>query len=78
MQDMFFSSTTRSMDGYFRETSYGMTSAAGNTFGPYTLAGVLFRMQYVPNAVGCDRGRQCGRRESESLHTALHGLPGQH
>ena len=39
MQDMFFSSTTRSMDGYFRETSYGMTSAAGNTFGPYTLAG---------------------------------------
>lgn len=36
--DMFFSTTGPSLDGYWREASYGQTSATGNVFGPYTLA----------------------------------------
>lgn len=35
--DMFFSTTGPSLDGYWRETSYGQTSAAGSVFGWYTL-----------------------------------------
>jgi M6 family metalloprotease-like protein len=35
--DMFFSTTGPSLDGYWRETSYGQTSASGNVFGWYTL-----------------------------------------
>jgi len=35
--DMFFSSTGPSLDGYWREASYGQTSATGNVFGWYTL-----------------------------------------
>src|SRR5438552_4264880 len=35
--DMFFSTTGPSLDGYWREASYGQTSATGNVFGWYTL-----------------------------------------
>ncbi len=35
--DMFFSPTGPSVDGYWREASYGQTSATGNVFGWYTL-----------------------------------------
>ncbi len=35
--DMFFSPTGPSLDGYWREASYGQTSATGNVFGWYTL-----------------------------------------
>jgi M6 family metalloprotease-like protein len=37
VSDMFFSPTGQSLDGFWREASYGQTSAAGNVFGPYTL-----------------------------------------
>jgi M6 family metalloprotease-like protein len=35
--DMFFGTTGPSLDGYWREASYGQTSAKGNVFGWYTL-----------------------------------------
>ncbi len=34
----FFGTTGRSLDGFWREASYGQTSAAGNVFGWYTLS----------------------------------------
>ncbi len=34
----FFGTAGRSLDGFWRETSYGQTSAAGNVFGWYTLS----------------------------------------
>lgn len=37
VHDMFFATTGASLDGYWREVSYGQTSAAGNVFGWYTL-----------------------------------------
>lgn len=40
VQSMFFGSG-RSLDGYWRETSYGLTSASGAVFGPFTLADTL-------------------------------------
>jgi M6 family metalloprotease-like protein len=35
--NMFFSTTGPSLDGYWREASYGQTSATGNVFGWFTL-----------------------------------------
>ena len=35
--DMFFSTTGPSLDGFWREASYGQTSASGNVYGWYTL-----------------------------------------
>ena len=35
--DVFFGSSGRSLDGFWREASYGKTSATGNVFGWYTL-----------------------------------------
>jgi M6 family metalloprotease-like protein len=40
VQSMFFGSG-RSLDGYWREVSYGATSASGDVFGPFTLSGTL-------------------------------------
>ena len=37
--NIFFGTTGRSLDGYWREVSYGQTSATGNVFGWYTLTG---------------------------------------
>src|SRR5262249_47635304 len=37
VHDMFFSTTGQSLDGFWREASYGQASAAGAVFGPYTL-----------------------------------------
>jgi hypothetical protein len=37
VNDMFFSATGPSLDGFWREASYGQTSASGNVFGWYTL-----------------------------------------
>lgn len=39
VHDIFFSSTGPSVDGYWREASYGQTSATGNVYGWYTLTG---------------------------------------
>ncbi len=37
VNDIFFSTTGRSLDGFWREASYGQTSASGDVFGWYTL-----------------------------------------
>ena len=37
--DIFFGTTGHSLDGYWREASYGQTSASGDVFGWYTLPG---------------------------------------
>lgn len=39
VHDIFFGTTGRSLDGYWREASYGQASAAGDVFGWYTLTG---------------------------------------
>src|SRR5438876_1549472 len=40
VSDVFFgTSTGRSLDGFWREASYGQTSATGNVYGWYTLSG---------------------------------------
>jgi M6 family metalloprotease-like protein len=39
MQDVFFGTSGQSVDGYFREASYGLTSASGDVFGPFNLTG---------------------------------------
>jgi len=39
VHDFFFGTTGHSLDGYWREASYGQTSATGNVFGWYTLTG---------------------------------------
>jgi M6 family metalloprotease-like protein len=38
VHDLFFGTTAPSLDGYWREASHGLTSAAGNVFGWYTLS----------------------------------------
>ena len=38
---MFFGSTDHSVDGYWREASYGRTSASGVVSGPYTISSTL-------------------------------------
>src|SRR5439155_8103903 len=38
---VFFGSGGRSLDGYWREASYGKTSASGSVFGPFTLSSGL-------------------------------------
>ena len=37
LHDIYFSTTQISLDGYWREASYGKTSASGEVFGPFTL-----------------------------------------
>jgi M6 family metalloprotease-like protein len=37
VNDIFFGASGRSVDGYWRETSYGRTSVSGDVFGWYTL-----------------------------------------
>jgi len=39
VQSVFFGISGPSVDGYLRETSYGLTSASGDVFGPFTLTG---------------------------------------
>jgi len=39
VHDLFFGTTGRSLDGFWREASYGQTSAAGDVFGWYNLTG---------------------------------------
>ncbi len=39
VHDIFFSTTGPSVDGYWREASYGQTSATGDVYGWYTLSG---------------------------------------
>src|SRR5260370_12211602 len=39
MQALFFGAPGQSVDGYVRETSYGLASATGDVFGPFTLTG---------------------------------------
>jgi M6 family metalloprotease-like protein len=38
VHDTFFGTTGHSLDGYWREASYGQTSATGDVFGTYTLS----------------------------------------
>ena len=38
VHDTFFGTTGHSLDGYWREASYGKTSAAGDVYGTYTLS----------------------------------------
>ena len=53
MQDVFFASNTAgvSLDGFLREASYGQTSATGDVFGPYNLAGNYTSCQDVSGAI---------------------------
>jgi M6 family metalloprotease-like protein len=44
--DTFFGTAARSADGYWRETSYGKTSATGQVFGWYTLDAAYTCSQY--------------------------------
>lgn len=39
LQDAFFGTANRSVDGYWREVSHGQTWAAGDVYGPYNLSG---------------------------------------
>jgi M6 family metalloprotease-like protein len=39
VQSLFFGTSAQSVDGYLRESSYGLTSASGDVFGPFTLTG---------------------------------------
>jgi M6 family metalloprotease-like protein len=39
MQSVFFGTSGQSVDGYLREASYGLSSASGDVYGPFTLTG---------------------------------------
>ena len=46
VQNIFFATSGKSVNTYWQEASYGKTSAAGNTFGPYTLDRVYSCSEY--------------------------------
>jgi M6 family metalloprotease-like protein len=46
VQDVFFGSTGHSVDGYWRDASYGLASATGQVFGWYTIGSAYACDQY--------------------------------